>query len=148
MAIRIKVAKVQEDQLVDEDIKREVDSIQQFFNLTNFEFAEGTVNFVLIKGIYSHIKRSMLVIGVYVNKTDNTVYGISSELNLKFNNLEADIMSINTTFPEEFVGKLDVDDGLLVHLDIPVVGLNEDAEFSVKDISGELNNVKLIERKE
>lgn len=144
MEVKIKIAKKHESQLEDKDIKREVDEVQEFFNTANFEYSDGTINFVMLKGIYSHIKRSILIVGVYVNKTDSCVYGISSELNLKFTNIDAKIMTPNTIFPEEFIGKLEVDEGLLVHLDIPVIGLNGDAVFDIKDISGELNNIKLI----
>lgn len=147
MAVKIKIAKEHESQLKDKDIKREVEEVQKFFNTANFEYSEGTINFVMLKGIYSHIKRSIIIIGVYVNKTDSCVYGISSELNLKFRNIDAQIMTTNTNFPEEFIGKLDVDEGLLIHLYIPVIGLNKDAIFDITDISGELNNVKLIKEK-
>ncbi|EPY2303942.1 Uncharacterised protein [Clostridium sporogenes] len=147
MAVKIKIAKEHESQLKDKDIKREVEEVQKFFNAANFEYSEGTINFVILKGIYSHIKRLIIIIGVYVNKTDSCVYGISSELNLKFRNIDAQIMTTNINFPEEFIGKLDVDEGLLIHLDIPVIGLNKDAIFDITDISGELNNVKLIKEK-
>jgi hypothetical protein len=144
MAIKIKIAKQHESQLKDEDIKREIEDVQEFFDTADFKYSEGTINFVVLKGIYSHIKRSMLIIGVYVNKTDSCVYGIGSELNLQFRNIEAQIMNASISFPEEFIGKLDVDEGLLIHLDIPVMGLNEDAVFDIRDISGGLNNVKII----
>ena len=45
---------------------------------------------------------------------------------------------------EEFIGKLDADEGLLIHLDVPVIGLSEDAVFNIRDISGELDNVKIV----
>ncbi|QAA34558.1 hypothetical protein [Clostridium manihotivorum] len=144
MAIKIKVAKVHESQLGDEEIKREVSEVQEFFNTTDFQYSEGTINFVMLRGIYTHVKRSMLIVGVYVNKTDKCIHGISSELNLKFKNLNAQILTIETMFPEEFIGKLDVDEGLLIHIDVPVIGLDKDAIFNINDISGGLSNVKLI----
>lgn len=147
MAVKIIIAKEHENQLKDNDIKREVEEVQEFFNTANFEYSEGTINFVMLKGIYSHIKRSILVIGVYINKTDSCVYGISGELNLKFKNIDAEFMTASIYFPEEFIGKLDIDEGLLVHLDIPVIGLNKDAVFDITDISGEFNNIKLIKEK-
>lgn len=146
MAITIKIAKEHENQLKDKDIKREVSEVQKFFDTANFDYTKGTINFVMLKGIYSHIKRSILVIGVFINKTDSSIYGISSKLNLKFKKVNAQIMTIETTFPEEFIGKLDVDEGLLVHLEIPTIGLSNDAVFDISDISGELNNIKLIKR--
>ncbi|MBU3099295.1 MULTISPECIES: hypothetical protein [Clostridium] len=147
MAVKIKIAKEQERQLKDNDIKKEVEEVQKFFNTADFEYSEGTINFVMLKGIYSHIKRSMLIIGVFVNKTDSCVNGIKSELDLKFKDIDAKIMSTNIEFPKEFIGKLDVDEGLLIHIDIPVIGLKKDDEFDIRDISGELNNVKLINDK-
>lgn len=144
MAVRIKVAKQHENQLKDKNIKREVEEVQKFFDTTDFKYSEGTINFVILKGVYSHIKRSMLVIGVYINKTDSSIYGISSELHLKFKNINGEIMPISVAFPEEFIGELKIDEGLLVHFDAPVVGLNKDQIFNANDISGELNHIKLI----
>jgi hypothetical protein len=144
VAVKIKIAKEHESQLKDNDIKREVEDVQKFFNTADFEYSEGTINFVMLKGIYSHIKRSIVIIGVFVNKTDSCVYGIKSKLDLKFKNIDAKIMTTSLDFPEEFIGKLDVDKGLLIHLDIAVIGLNKDAVFDIRNISGELNNVKLI----
>lgn len=148
MTVKIKLAKGHEGLLKDEDIKRELEGIQEFFDTTDFQYVEENINFVMLKGIYTHIKRSMLIVGVYVNKTDRCIYGMSSELNLEFRNRNAEIMTVSTSFPEEFIGKLDIDEGLLIHLDVPVAGLNEDAVFSVSDISGELDNIKIIKVEE
>lgn len=144
MAVKIKIAKAHENQLNDEEIKRELTEVQEFFNTTDFQYSEGTINFIMLRAIYTHIKRSMIIIGVYVNKTDKCVHGLGSELNLKFKKLNAKILTINTTFPEEFIGKLDIDDGLLIHIEVPVIGLERDAVFNINDISGELSNIKLI----
>ena len=144
MTVKVKVAKVHEEQLQDENIKRELKDIQNYFNTTDFNYAENTINFVFIKGIYSHIKRAMLVVGVYVNNTKDDIYGFSSKLRLKFINIDGQIATVNSAFDENFIGKLQPEEGMLIHLEVPVRGLNKDEEFSIKDISGMLDEIKYV----
>lgn len=146
MKIKIKVAKAQENQLKNKEIAMEVKEVQKLFDTSNFSYSNGTVNFVILKGIYSHIKRSMCVIGVYVNKSDSCIWGLGCTLDLKFRNIDAKIMTADIAFPTEFIGSLDIDEGLLIHLDVPVIGLSEDAVYDINDITGELSNVKLIKK--
>lgn len=144
MTVKVKVAKVHEEQLQDENIKRELEDIQKYFDNTDFNYAENTINFVLIKGIYSHIKRAMLVVGVYVNNTKDNIYGFSSKLRLKFVNIDGQIATVNSAFDENFIGKLQPEEGMLIHLEVPVRGLNKDEEFSIKDITGMLDEIKYV----
>lgn len=144
MTVKVKVAKVHEEQLQDENIKRELEDIQKYFNSTDFNYAENTINFVFIKGIYSHIKRAMLVVGVYVNNTKDDIYGFSSKLRLKFINIDGQIATVNSAFDENFIGKLQPEEGMLIHLEVPVRGLNKDEEFSIKDIAGMLDEIKYV----
>ncbi len=144
MTVKVKVAKVHEEQLKDENIKRELEDIQNYFNNNNFEYVENTINFVFIKGIYSHIKRAMLVVGVYVNNTKDNIYGFSSKLRLKFVNINGQIATVNSAFDENFIGKLKPEEGMLIHLEVPVRGLTKDEEFSIKDIAGMLDEIKYV----
>lgn len=146
MKIKIKVAKGLENQLKNKEVATEVMEVQKLFDTSNFNYSDGTINFVILKGIYSHIKRRMCVIGVYVNKSDSCILGLGCTLDLKFKNIDAKIMTADVAFPNEFIGSLDVDEGLLMHLDIPVMGLSEDAIYDINDINGELSNVKLIKK--
>lgn len=144
MSINIKLAKEHENQINDPEIRRELTEIQNFISEQNFNYMQDTINFVLIRAYYYDVKKSMTAIGVYVNKTQYTIYGLKGRLNLNFKNLNAEIASMNLTFPPEFIGELKPDEGLLLHLDIPVKGLNEDAVFTVKDLTGGLYNIEFI----
>lgn len=144
MTVKVKVAKVHEEQLKDKNIKRELEDIQNYFDNNDFDYVENTINFVFIKGIYSHIKRAMLVVGVYVNNTKDNIYGFSSKLRLKFVNINGQIATVNSAFDENFIGKLEPKEGMLIHLEVPVRGLNKDEEFSIKDIAGMLDEIKYV----
>lgn len=86
----------------------------------------------------------MLVVGVYVNNTKDNIYGFSSKLRLKFVNINGQIATVNSAFDEKFIGKLESGEGMLIHLEVPVRELNKDEEFTIKDISGMLDEIKYV----
>lgn len=148
MSIKIKVPEIHKNQLENPQIKNELEEVQGIFNSVDFPFAKDTVNFVFLKGQYYNIEKKMVIIAVFVNKTQETVRGINASIRLKFRQMNADIAPMTVGFPEEFVGRLAPDEGLLFHLSIPVRGLKEDAEFSSKDIAGDVENVMLLKSEE
>lgn len=144
MSIKIKVPEIHKNQLENPQIKNEREEVQEIFRKADFPFIEDTINFVFLKGQYYDIEKKMVVIAVFVNKTKQMVQGINASIRLKFRQLNAEIMPMTVAFPEEFVGRLAPDEGLLFHLSIPVKGLKEDAVFSSRDIAGGIENVTLL----
>ena len=148
MSIKIKVPEIHKNQLETPQIKNELEEVQGIFNKANFPFVEDTINFVFLKGEYHNIEKKMVIIAVFVNKTREKVQGIKASIRLKFRQLNAEIMPMTVAFPEEFVGRLAPDEGVLFHLSIPVKGLREDAVFVSKDIAGGIENVSLLKSEE
>ena len=148
MSIKIKVPEIHKNQLENPQIKNELEEVQDIFNKADFPFVEDTINFVFLKGEYHNIEKKMVIIGVFVNKTSEMIQGINASIRLKFRHLNAEIMPMTVAFPEEFVGRLVPDEGLLFHLSMPVKGLKEDAVFASKDIAGGIENVMLLKSEE
>ena len=141
MSIKIVVAEAHQNQLQDESVKREIDSISQEINKLQLGFKENTVNFVFIKGLYIHAERKMTTVGLFVNKM-SPIKELHGELRLKFLYENAIIAKSTINFDERFLGELKTDDALLVHINIPVKGLVCNHEYKKSDISGTFDNVK------
>ena len=145
MSILLKVADAHINQLIDQEIKKEFDSIQSGLNENDFDFKEGTVNFVFVKGVYLHTERKMVTACVFVNKFGKSINELHGVLHLKFVDRAALIAKATIDFDKEFMGTLEPDQALLVHLNIPVKGLEMDETFTVGDISGSFDGIRVTE---
>ena len=143
MPIRIVLAKEHQEQLQDEEIKKEYESIRDAFLSTNLNYQEGTINCIFIKGVYHNDEEKMTAACVFVNKMDKPVKEIHGVLRLKFQSLDAQIAKSTLDFDEDFMGDLAPDEGLLFHINIPVRGLSEDEVFLIEDIEGAFDEVRV-----
>jgi len=141
-SIKIIVPNKYEKQL-DAGIAREVEDVQKYFDKTEFEFNYGEISFIFLKGFYQHIKRKMTVVGVYVNKTDHSLYELKSSLRLRFQNISAEIATMHMLFPSDFIGEIKPNEGMLVHIEVPVRSLKKDQKFDASDMAGELFDVEI-----
>lgn len=146
MSIKIKLAKEHQTQANNKDVKRELDEMQKYFDDSSFEFGNNTITYVLIRGYYSDIDKAMNVVGVFVNNTNQSIYGLRGKLELNFKNKNAQIAVASLTFPEEFLGEVKVDEGVIMHITIPVRGLSEDGVFTSSDIEGRFSDIEYIKR--
>ncbi len=142
MAINIVAAKAHQNQLQDESVKKEIDSISQEINKLQLDYKENTVNFVFIKGLYVHTERKMTTIGLFVNKM-SSIKELHGELRLEFLYENAIIAKTTVNFDEQFLGEIKKDDALLVHLNIPVKGLIMDKDYGFSDIKGSFDNIRI-----
>lgn len=145
MGIVLKVADAHMNQLSDPEIKKEYDSIQTGLDNNSFNFKDGTVNFIFVKGIYLHTERKMVTACVFVNKYGKSISELHGELRLKFKERNALIAKATVDFDKDFIGALEQDQALLVHLNIPVKGLEEDEIFTISDITGSFDGIKVTE---
>ena len=138
MAINVMVAKAHEGQLKDPAIKEEYESVQKAINNARIDYQEDTVNLVFLKGMYKHQERKMVTVCLFVNKLNKPLKELRGDMRLKFKNKDALIAKATLDFDESFMGELPKDTGLLVHIGIPVKGLQQDEVFTIKDVSGTL----------
>ena len=143
MAQNIVVANAHKHQLLNPEIKKEFDSISDVYSNADFKFKDGTVNLVFVKGIYLHTERKMITAFLLVNKMTKSIKEIHGEIKLSFVSQNAQIAKSVIDFDEDFLGVLSANDALLVHLGIPVRGLDADAEFTFKDIRGNLDSLRV-----
>lgn len=143
MAIKVILAKAHRGQIEDAEIKKELCSVEAELNRVGLPFREGTVNFVFIKGIYLDSEKKMLTACLFVNKMDKPISELHGVLRLRFKSRKAQIAKTTIDFDEPFMGTLNPEEALLVHLGIPVKGLSNDENFMVSDISGNFEDVRI-----
>lgn len=143
MAINVVLAKAHQQQLSDGDIKKELDSVASEINRVDLSYADGTVNFVFVKGLYDHNERKMITVALFVNKTHSSISEIHGVLKMKYKNQFAKIAKATINFDEPFMGTLKHDEALLVHIGIPVKGLTGDMSFKISDIIGSFEDVRV-----
>lgn len=144
--IKIIVAQAHKNQLDNPTVSNEINEVQNYFNTESFKFKDNTINFVFLSGEYSQIKRTMLVMGVFVNKMDTPILAFNTKLRLQFKTVPAQIATAKLSFPEEFIGELGVNEGLIFHLEIPVKGLEQDRIFNFSDIEGKMDDVEVLKK--
>ena len=143
MAIKAILAKAHRGQIEDAEIKKELCSVEAELNRVGLPFREGTVNFVFIKGIYLDSEKKMLTACLFVNKMDKPISELHGVLRLRFRSKKAQIAKTTIDFDEPFMGTLNPEEALLVHLGIPVKGLKNDENFMVSDIHGNFEDVRI-----
>mgnify|MGYP005761271343 CR=1 FL=1 len=146
MNIKLKVAQPHENQLKDQDLKREFDEIQALVN--QFEYKEDTINLAVIKGIYKHIERRMTTACVFINKIGYPIKELHGELRLRFKEKTALIAKATIDFDEMFIGNLDNDEALLVHIGLPVKGLEADEIFESNKMSVDFRNIRVAKQQD
>lgn len=143
MAIKVTLAKAHQAQIEDVEIKKELCSVEAELNKVDLPFQNDTINFVFIKGMYLDSEKKMLTSCLFVNKMDKPISEIHGVLRLSFKSRKAQIAKTTINFDEPFMGTLNPEEALLVHLGIPVKGLANDENFMVSDISGNFEDVRI-----
>lgn len=141
--MKVILAKAHAAQLEDPDVKMELDSVNEAVNSVQINYNDNAVNFVFIKGIYDHSERKMITACLFVNKYGQSIQELHGVLRLRFNNRSALIAKSTIEFDEHFMGTLKNDEALLVHISIPVKGLDANENFSFDDISGSFDDVRV-----
>lgn len=141
-SIRIVLAREHQDLLLDEEAKREYESIREAFLETNLDYQADTINYVFIKGTYRENEQQMATACILVNKLNKPVNAIQGVLRLKFRSVDAEIAKATLDFDEDFMGTLNPDEGLLFYVNIPVRGLSADQEFTIEDIEGSFEEIR------
>ena len=149
--INIVLAKSHQKQAEDPNVKREHEDIQAFFDENRFTFKEDTVNFVIIRGIYENIERKMTIVGVFVNKTNQPVYGLKGllEFNLREKRKSVRFAEMSMELSTSFLGEIKADEGFILHIKVPVEGLGSNKQiYEATALTGHLKDVELLFAKE
>lgn len=139
----VKVPKAYEYQLKDNDILREVSSVQDYIQRIDFGNEEG-VYVVLLRGTYRDIEKKMNTAFAFVNKLKAPIKDLYCRITLSSSIEKAEFAHMNVSMDHEFMGTVGVNEALLVHFNIPVKGLTEDRVFSNKEIEYAVDDIRVV----
>ena len=139
----VKVPQAYEYQLKDNDILREISSVQDYIQKIDFGDEEG-VFVVLLRGIYRDIKKKMNTAFAFVNKLNAPIKDLYCRISLSANIENVEIAHMNVSMDHEFMGMIGVNEALLVHFNIPVKGLTESRTFSNKEIKYSVDDIRVV----
>lgn len=143
--IEIVLANAHKEQSNNSGVQKELQDVQNFFDNNDFPFKEGTVNFVVLRGIYNHLERMMTVVGVFVNYTGKSINGLkgSIQFDLKEKS-DVHFAKLDFHFQSDFLGELENQQGFIIHIRVPISGLNKEKQtYNATEIIGEVNDVKV-----
>lgn len=147
--IKIVPTKMHKEQMKEPGVRHEFDEIQAIFDTRSFLFQDGTINFTIIKGLYSHIERTMKIIGVFVNTTGKTICGLKALLqfhsrvrrNVRFGEIRLEL-------PPSSLGEIQRNEGFILHLNVPVQGLHADKEvYDAPELTGAVKEIEVVHPK-
>ncbi|MDR2157540.1 MAG: hypothetical protein LBO81_07155 [Clostridiales Family XIII bacterium] len=130
----------------DTGIEREMKDAGLYVNTLDLS-AAGDILFVPVRGLYSHARRSMKLVGVFINNGARPVFGLKATLRMKLRNTETELGAVHLVFPHEFTGEIGPHTGLLVHITVPVQGLSANRRFSSSFFDSELSDIEALTEK-
>lgn len=149
MGVNIVLAKAHDSQRNHPEVQKELTDIQAFFSEEAFDFELNTVNFVILRGLYSHIDRMLTVVGVFVNKTEKPIHALKTTLTFKMkNHPEVTLSGVKLDLPESFLGEVNPNEGFVLHIKVLAEGLTAEQDvFQANELSGELRNLEIAYQK-
>ncbi|GAF65089.1 hypothetical protein BTS2_1987 [Bacillus sp. TS-2] len=144
--IKIKPAKAHEQQLENEEVLNEIKDVQLYFDQHNLPLKDHSINYVVLKGFYEPVDKTMKLVGVFVNNAHSTITALqgSMQISLKQNS-EVVFPKMEFKFPPEFLGELHHNEGFIVHVTVPTKGLEPNKRvFQATELQGKLEDIVII----
>ena len=141
--ITVRLAKEHEQQINRPDVKAELDNVQNMITNLDVQLTAQTVYLVFCGGNYSDYEKKMTSVLVFINNTEKTLKAFRSVVRLRSQIPGMQIATTTVAFDHTFLGDLRPQEGVLVHLNIPVKGLVADKALSPKEITGEMSDVEI-----
>jgi len=127
----------------DSSVKNELLKVQEYFDHTDLEMTDPSLYFIALKGAYTHISRKLFLIAVFTNNTGKLLKAFKATVKLKIAHHTAELAETQVSFPPEFLGVFHPNEGMLVHINIPVRGLEKDQIFEARDFISEVTNITI-----
>lgn len=145
--IKIVLAKAHEEQIKNPDIQKEVMDVQQFFDENSFPFEEGKIHYVILRGNYEPIDKSMTVAGVFVNHSGSPIKALKGSLQLELKeNQEAAFPKMDFQFPPEFLGEINHKEGFIIHVKVPAENMPEEKRvYQATELAGRIGDIQVIQ---
>ncbi|MBC1343621.1 hypothetical protein HB799_06070 [Listeria welshimeri] len=142
--VKIVTPKIYREKVTEESIREQKD-VQDFINNQQLKMHKGTVNCIVLRGEYIAIRKKMHVSFVLINNCDFGVESIKLNLQFESNKLNELKFAIATIiFDSKYLGKLENDEGIIVHMEVPVLGTVNKLIYKSTELKAILDNVEVI----
>lgn len=141
--IIIKLANAHRNQLRDFDVKREIKSVQEYINSLKLRFDDNTVCLVCLRGYYDDFTKKTNIAFVFINQLGKPIKELHGEIRINIESKEVKFAKTTIDFDEKFIGILQHNEGMLVHIDIPTRGLCSDTLFTTNELNVQFTNVRI-----
>lgn len=141
--IIIKLANAHQNQLRDFDVKREIKSVQEYINSLKLRFDDNTVCLVCLRGYYDDFTKKTNTAFIFINQLGKPIKELHGEIRINVESKEVKFAKTTIDFDEKFIGILQHNEGMLVHIDIPTRGLCSDTLFTTNELNVQFTNVRI-----
>ena len=125
-----------------EDLEKELGAVQAHFDDTSLQLEPDFISFIFLKGFYSHINRSTLVMGVFVNTLPDEIFTFGGSLKLRHINNDDFSAEVDILARNESIEQLKTNEGVLVHIEIPTEGLTGNLIIEANEIEATFANIE------
>lgn len=126
----------------DDDIQREMMSVEEYISQIEFD-KEESVYVVPLKGTYYDFEKRMNTVVAFVNRLNKPICELHCLIRISSSIENVEIASMTIDFDRDFLGAVEPNVAVLVHFNIPVKGLTEDRVFSNKELEYSVEDVRI-----
>lgn len=127
-----------------DQMKRELEDVQEYLDDIDIDLEDSAINFLFLRGHYSHINRETTIMGLFINTLPHSALAFRGIVTLQHVEADEDSAQIEVSFPNSFIGEFLPDEGILVYLSIPTEGLVSDTTFKTTEIFSSFSDVEYI----
>lgn len=140
---KVVLAKAHAGQLADEDVVREMDSVQNYIRKMEYDPEADEIYGVFLRGEYRDFEKRMNAALVFINNLNRPICELHGVLRFAAADEKVQFARTVIDFDRDFLGSVGVEEALLVHLNIPVKGLRENKTFSARELQYVLDDVRV-----
>ena len=142
--IKVKLVEAHQSQLKNFDVKKELQSVQEYVNGLEIELENRTVFLVCIQGNYDDFGKRTNTVFVIINNCGKAIRELHGVIKVKSCILHTvQFAKATIDFDEALMGKIENNEGMLVHLNIPTRGLNQNKIFKSTELEVEFTDVRV-----
>ncbi|MCD8299909.1 MAG: hypothetical protein LUC41_01835 [Clostridiales bacterium] len=140
--IRVKLVKAHEFQSKDIDVERELRDVQEYLDSDSIKWPEEGVGMMFLRGVYDNLTKKMATALVFSNHTGKTIDELHGIIEFK-SQPPLQFARITINFDREFMGDVKNKEAILVHLNVPVKGMDRDRQFNTHDLQCGFSDVRV-----
>ena len=142
--IEVGLCKAHEHQKDNFDLIKELSRIQDYINKNNYSVLEGMVDFLILGAYYNDFEKKTLFTAVLTNNTGKAICEYHSVVRIACKDDEKiEFAKMTMDFDKEFLGTIENERAVLLHLNIPTRGLREDMAIRLSSLVVKVDDTRV-----